>query len=104
MEPTGGNMSDVYNKYKKMCAGKDKHLSRFTFDAVIHDKKISFQPQKDRCDTCIRYEVQQISEIEYIEHIIKKEAARKENKRQGNGKGGEVYYTNSRRTVRKSMP
>lgn len=83
MEPTVGNMTDVYKEYKRNCAingsGPIKPLSRFTFDKVIQDKNIGFQPPKrDRCDTCISYEVGQVEEVDYNDHIAIKEAARAE--------------------------
>lgn len=76
-------MTDVYNEYKRNCAinasGPIKPLSRFTFDKVIQDKNIAFQPpKKDRCDTCISYEVGQVEEVDYNDHIARKEAARAE--------------------------
>lgn len=43
-------MTDVYNEYKRNCAinasGPIKPLSHFTFDKVIQDKNIAFQPRK----------------------------------------------------------
>lgn len=83
VEPTGGNMTDIYNEYKKMCetneGGPIQPLSRFTFDTVVNSKNIAFQPpKKDRCDTCISYEVGQVKESVYNEHIANKEAARAE--------------------------
>lgn len=84
IEPTGvSNMSDVYNEYKRICENKEggpvKPVSRFTFDLIIDEKNISFQPpKKDRCDLCIAYEEKHVSEEEYRQHIARKEAARNE--------------------------
>lgn len=54
IEPVGvHNISDIYREYEKLCKnnteGPVAPLSRFTFDSVIHDLNISFQPpKKDR--------------------------------------------------------
>lgn len=81
LEPTfGNNMSDIYREYVKKC--KDFNptqipVSRFTFDMVVKEKNIAFQPpKKDRCDLCIGYETNNIEEEKYQEHQLRKNKAR----------------------------
>ncbi|CAF4780768.1 unnamed protein product [Pieris macdunnoughi] len=83
LEPTfKSSMSDIYKEYAKQCAALNppqKPLSRFTFDLVIKEKNIAFQPpKKDRCDLCISYETGNAKEEEYQKHQAKKEKARAE--------------------------
>lgn len=75
-------MSDIYREYRKDCETSNPHqkpLSRFTFDLMIKDKNIGFQPpKKDRCDLCITHEVCNIVEELYQIHLRNKEKARQE--------------------------
>lgn len=95
LEPTFLNsMSELYREYKKLCESANppqKHLSRFTFDLVIKEKNIGFQPPKqDRCDLCISYEAGNTEKEEYDTHRRNKEIAQiekandKTNAEQGN--------------------
>lgn len=83
LEPTFSNtMSDIYREYVKKCTASNppqKPLSRFTFDFVVKEKNIGFQPpKKDRCDLCISYETGNIEEEAYQNHLAKKKKARDE--------------------------
>lgn len=78
----GNNFTSVYREYVLKCreaVPSIKSLSRFTFHKVVAEKNIGFHiPKKDRCDTCISFETQNIDETEYFEHIKNKEMARAE--------------------------
>lgn len=81
MEPVyGNNISDVYKEYKRICLEKrpDIHpVCRFTFDAIVSKRNICFQsPKKDRCDTCIGYEMGTTNKTTYDVHISRKIKAR----------------------------
>lgn len=98
VEPIWGNkMSLVYNEYLKLCEVDNiAPISRFSFDKVIKEKNLSFQrPKKDRCDTCISFELKHIDENKYNDHIGKKERARleKNNDKKAGQEGKTVVLT-----------
>lgn len=54
-------------------------VSQWLFDQIFIEKKLSiFLPKKDQCNVCCSFNVGNISEGEYREHISKKDRARKE--------------------------
>lgn len=70
-------MSDIYKEYKRTClaneTGTIKPLPRHSFDKIIDEKNISFQPPKKDCDdTCGNVETKYIDELSYNDHITKK--------------------------------
>ncbi|XP_039286246.1 uncharacterized protein LOC120351823 [Nilaparvata lugens] len=74
------SMVDLYKEYCKYCLELNvKTLSRTTFDKVFRENNLAlYQPKKDKCDTCTRFEVSCLSEVDYKLHIEKKDRARKE--------------------------
>lgn len=82
LEPTfGNNMSDIYREYRNWCTSLTnlnlKAVSKFTFDTVVKQRGIGFQPpKKDRCDTCIGFETKSVSEESFQIHQERKRRAR----------------------------
>lgn len=85
LEPVFGNsMSLLYAEYCKKCKefnGENpiKPLSKATFDNVVAEKSLAFQPpKKDMCDICLSYQAGNTDEDIYTDHILNKDKARAE--------------------------
>lgn len=80
LQPDIISKQQLYKLYKEECHSKHvKPLSIATFSNTLTLNKISlFKPKKDLCETCYGYELGNITEAIYNEHILKKKEARAE--------------------------
>lgn len=77
--------TELFEFYQEECTQNNKQsLSRHTFDQVLEKKNLGiFQPKKDQCDLCHSYEVgsNTVTEAEYNNHILDKNRARDEKRK-----------------------
>lgn len=110
LEPTFGNgntTTNIYNEYKRVCKenpeGPLKPLSVCSFFKIVAKKNLAFQlPKKDQCDLCISYNTGNTSQVEYDQHIARKEMARAEkekDKKQGE-EGKCIVLTQDKQSVK----
>lgn len=80
IEPIFRNKSHLYQVYKQFCNGKNSQpFSIKKFDVVFSNKNIAIhQLKKDMCDTCMTYQIGNLSEHDYQQHISRKNTARQE--------------------------
>ncbi|RUS91834.1 hypothetical protein EGW08_000405 [Elysia chlorotica] len=73
-------VSEVHKAYEHYCSlHQAKPLKSTVFSQVLHQKNLSlFKPKKDRCNTCIGYEVGQVTEKEWQDHMRFKDEANTE--------------------------
>lgn len=81
LEPIWETKAQLFKEYQnEFCKqNKFKPLSRATFSKRFDEMNLSLhQPKKDRCDVCVAFETENLSEIQYNLHIVLKEEARTE--------------------------
>ena len=83
LEPIFQTFQEVFKLYQKRAEdGGAKALSRFRFMEEFNSMNLSlFQPRKDRCDECIKFEEGNLSEEEYNAHRMKARRAQEEKAR-----------------------
>ncbi|CAG9791489.1 unnamed protein product [Diatraea saccharalis] len=83
LEPIIENKNHLFKIYCDKCNSENKKpLSRWSFDKIFKENNLSlYQPKKDQCDTCCAFKAGNISEDIYRSHVIRKEAAREEKKK-----------------------
>lgn len=80
LEPLFTSYAELYRVYKEKCADDAQDtICMKLFKRLFDDMNLSlYQPKKDQCDICCSYESNNISDEEYNEHIVRKDAARNE--------------------------
>lgn len=80
LEQSFSNLSDLYNAYKmKSEESNEPTLSRTSLIKMLRKLNISlYQPKKDRCDICLQYELNNLTQDAWISHRDSKERARAE--------------------------
>ncbi|VDI01121.1 Hypothetical predicted protein [Mytilus galloprovincialis] len=80
LEPTFTSFSELYREYNNFCSNRGKNIiSIKVFRRIFEDEHLSlFQPKKDQCDICCAFEMSNVSEEEYRNHVDRKEKARAE--------------------------
>ena len=83
LEPIFQSFQEVFKLYQKRAQDVGaKALSRFRFMEEFNCMNLSlFQPRKDRCDECIKFEEGNLSEEEYNAHRMKAKRAQEEKAR-----------------------
>lgn len=73
---------DLYRVYETYCKDNDKKtyiVSFPIFDDMLTQMNISlYKPKKDKCDVCCSFETNNINEMDYKNHLERKDRARKE--------------------------
>ncbi len=77
LETIFSTMSDVYKAYKQCCIEEKKNiLSKPSFNKHFQLMNLLiYTPKKDRCNTCIMYETNNLSKEEWLLHICRKDDA-----------------------------
>lgn len=80
LEPIINSKMDLFRIYQDHCETKNlRSLSRYQLSESLKEMGIGlFLPRKDQCDTCCSYQVGQVFEAEYQNHIANKNSARYE--------------------------
>ncbi|KAK6182966.1 hypothetical protein SNE40_010529 [Patella caerulea] len=83
LEPVFATGTELYRVYKNYCSENGKVCcGRKLFFEVFNELNMAlFSPKKDRCDTCCSYEVKNLDDTTYREHIEAKDMARAEKDR-----------------------
>ena len=83
LEPIFQTFQEVFKLYQKRAEdGGAKALSRFRFMEEFNSMNLSlFQPRKDRCDECIKFDEGNLSEEEYNAHRMKARRTQEEKAR-----------------------
>lgn len=74
------SMADVFKAFEE-CTIKEKKpaANRTTFNKYFKEMNLAiFHPRKDRCDVCVKFEVGNLPEAEYLLHVNKKNMAQNE--------------------------
>ena len=71
-------MAQLHKEYIDKMQSESKPFVKITkFTELFNKKNLSlFKPKKDLCDTCCGYDANTVSEVEYSEHVKRKESAR----------------------------
>ena len=81
LEPVFDSLSALYNEYKRQTSS-DKYASIKLFRQIFESMNIGiYKPKKDQCDTCVGFEVGNVTEEEYNIHQHRKQQARAEKER-----------------------
>lgn len=81
LQPEWTSATQLYEFYtKNWCVNKNvSPMSIYTFHIALKNMNISlYHPKKDQCELCACYSQGNVNELEYKEHIKKKEEARTE--------------------------
>ena len=83
LEPVFGNFSELFNAYTDYCKIHDlKSASYSLFKIIFNDMNLGiFSPKKDQCDICCGFNTGNVTNEDYNAHINRKEAARREKKK-----------------------
>ena len=79
LEPVFITKSELYNAYTDYCKERGiRAASNCLFDNVFQELNLSlYKPRKDKCDKCCEFEVGNITQDDYNEHIKLKDEARR---------------------------